>query len=62
MKLLTTPSIKRMGDIIGHREAKMSIKRHGIPKSGGLPFAKAAGADGWLFVSGKGHCPSDDDE
>ena len=31
----------------------MSIERYGAPKSGGLPFAKAAGADGWLFVSGQ---------
>lgn len=31
----------------------MSIQRFGIPKSGGLPFAKAAGADGWLYVSGQ---------
>ena len=31
----------------------MSIERYGTPKSGGLPFAKAAGADGWLYVSGQ---------
>ena len=31
----------------------MSIERFGIPKGGGLPFAKAAGADGWLYVSGQ---------
>lgn len=31
----------------------MSINRFGTPKSGGLPFAKAAGADGWLYVSGQ---------
>lgn len=31
----------------------MSIERFGIPKSGGLPFAKAAGAEGWLYVSGQ---------
>jgi len=31
----------------------MSITRIGTPTSGGLPFAKAAGADGWLFVSGQ---------
>lgn len=31
----------------------MSIERYGAPKSGGLPFAKAAGADGWLYVSGQ---------
>jgi reactive intermediate/imine deaminase len=31
----------------------MSIKRYGTPKAGGLPFAKAAGADGWLYVSGQ---------
>lgn len=31
----------------------MSIKRYGIPAGGALPFAKAAGADGWLFVSGQ---------
>lgn len=31
----------------------MSIERFGTPKSGGLPFAKAAGAEGWLYVSGQ---------
>ena len=32
----------------------MSIKRYGTPvKEGALPFSKAAGADGWLFVSGQ---------
>ena len=31
----------------------MSIERFGIPKQGGLPFAKAAGAEGWLYVSGQ---------
>ncbi len=31
----------------------MPIYRYGTPKSGGLPFAKAAGADGWLYVSGQ---------
>ncbi|WP_136805801.1 RidA family protein [Desulfosediminicola flagellatus] len=31
----------------------MSIERYGTPKAGGLPFAKAAGADGWLYVSGQ---------
>lgn len=31
----------------------MSIERFGTPKAGGLPFAKAAGADGWLYVSGQ---------
>lgn len=31
----------------------MSIKRYGIPAGGALPFAKAAGAEGWLFVSGQ---------
>ena len=32
----------------------MSIKRYGTPtKPGALPFSKAAGADGWLFVSGQ---------
>lgn len=31
----------------------MSIQRFGIPKAGGLPFAKAAGAEGWLYVSGQ---------
>lgn len=31
----------------------MSIKRHGIPKGGALPFAKAVEANGWLFVSGQ---------
>ncbi|MEG2004829.1 MAG: RidA family protein [Bilophila sp.] len=31
----------------------MSIKRFGTPKAGALPFAKAAGADGWLYVSGQ---------
>lgn len=31
----------------------MSINRYGTPKAGGLPFAKAAGADGWLYVSGQ---------
>ncbi len=37
----------------------MSIKRFGIPKSSGLPFAKAAGAEGWLYVSGQ--VPRDSD-
>ncbi len=31
----------------------MSIERFGIPTNGGLPFAKAAGAEGWLYVSGQ---------
>lgn len=31
----------------------MSIERFGLPEGGGLPFAKAAGADGWLYVSGQ---------
>ena len=31
----------------------MTIERYGTPKGGGLPFAKAAGADGWLYVSGQ---------
>ncbi|WP_092221819.1 RidA family protein [Desulforhopalus singaporensis] len=31
----------------------MSIKRYGTPKNVGLPFAKAAGAEGWLYVSGQ---------
>ncbi len=32
----------------------MSIQRYGTPtKPGALPFSKAAGADGWLFVSGQ---------
>ena len=32
----------------------MSITRYGTPsKPGALPFSKAAGADGWLFVSGQ---------
>lgn len=31
----------------------MSIIRFGTPKPGALPFCKAAGADGWLFVSGQ---------
>jgi len=31
----------------------MTVDRYGIPKSGNLPFAKAAGADGWLYVSGQ---------
>lgn len=31
----------------------MTIHRFGTPKAGALPFAKAAGADGWLFVSGQ---------
>lgn len=31
----------------------MPIARYGTPKSGALPFAKAAGADGWLYVSGQ---------
>jgi len=32
----------------------MSIERYGVPAAGqGLPFARAAGADGWLFVSGQ---------
>ncbi len=37
----------------------MSIERYGIPKKNSLPFAKAAGADGWLFVSGQ--VPRDQD-
>ena len=31
----------------------MSIERFGTPQQGGLPFAKAAGAEGWLYVSGQ---------
>ena len=31
----------------------MTITRFGTPKPGALPFAKAAGAEGWLFVSGQ---------
>lgn len=31
----------------------MTINRYGAPEAGALPFAKAAGADGWLFVSGQ---------
>lgn len=31
----------------------MSIIRIGTPKTGALPFCNAAGADGWLFVSGQ---------
>lgn len=31
----------------------MTIKRYGIPSGGALPFARAAGAEGWLFVSGQ---------
>lgn len=31
----------------------MPIQRYGTPKAGALPFAKAAGADGWLYVSGQ---------
>ncbi len=31
----------------------MSIERFGTPQKGGLPFAKAAGAGGWLYVSGQ---------
>lgn len=32
----------------------MTIQRYGTPtKPGALPFSKAAGADGWLFVSGQ---------
>ena len=32
----------------------MSIQRFGTPTTpGALPFSKAAGADGWLFVSGQ---------
>ncbi len=31
----------------------MSIERYGTPQKGGLPFAKAAGAEGWLYVSGQ---------
>ena len=37
----------------------MSIDYYGTPKEGGLPFSKAAGADGWLFVSGQ--VPRDDE-
>lgn len=31
----------------------MSISRFGTPEPGKLPFAKAAGAQGWLHVSGQ---------
>lgn len=31
----------------------MHITRIGTPKAGALPFSKAAGADGWLYVSGQ---------
>ena len=31
----------------------MTIERYGTPTSGGHPFAKAAGAEGWLYVSGQ---------
>ena len=32
----------------------MPITRYGLPTApGALPFCKAAGADGWLFVSGQ---------
>lgn len=32
----------------------MPITRYGTPaKAGALPFSKAAGADGWLYVSGQ---------
>lgn len=31
----------------------MTIQRFGTPKAGALPFAKAAGAEGWLYVSGQ---------
>lgn len=31
----------------------MAIQRFGTPKTGALPFAKAAGAEGWLYVSGQ---------
>lgn len=31
----------------------MAIQRFGTPKAGALPFAKAAGAEGWLYVSGQ---------
>ncbi len=32
----------------------MSIQRYGKPaQPGALPFSKAAGADGWLYVSGQ---------
>ncbi len=31
----------------------MSITRYGVPKGGALPFAKAAEASGFLFVSGQ---------
>ena len=34
-------------------ENVMTIERYGTPKSGGLPFAKATSADGWLYVSGQ---------
>lgn len=39
--------------IILKKEENMSIQRHGIPKGGALPFAKAVEANGWLFVSGQ---------
>lgn len=36
------------------KEKNMTIQRYGTPtKPGALPFSKAAGADGWLFVSGQ---------
>lgn len=38
---------------MNYMEIEMSIERYGTPKSSRLPFAKAAGADGWLFVSGQ---------
>lgn len=31
----------------------MSVKRFGTPKPGGLPFAKAVSAGGFLYVSGQ---------
>ncbi|WP_028583246.1 RidA family protein [Desulfogranum mediterraneum] len=37
----------------------MSIQRYGSPQRGGLPFSRAAGADGWLYVSGQ--VPRDSD-
>lgn len=36
------------------------IKRYGTPQAGQLPYAQAAGAQGWLYVSGQ--CPVDEND
>ena len=36
------------------------IQRYGTPETGQLPYAQAAGAQGWLYVSGQ--CPVDEED